>query len=118
VTFVQADVFGEVGGPADLITANPPYVPERHARGLQPEVGGHEPHVALFGGGYDGLTLLERVVRESAPLLRPGGHLICEFGFGQEIEVEEILESSPEFTLVELKRDLQGLARTAVAIRG
>ena len=117
VTFVRADVFGDVSGPVDLITANPPYVPERHARGLQPEVGGHEPHVALFGGGYDGLTLLERVVRESSPLLRPGGHLICEFGFGQEIEVEDILKSSPELTLVELKRDLQGLARTAVAIR-
>jgi release factor glutamine methyltransferase len=117
VTFVQADVFGDISGPVDLITANPPYVPERHAPGLQPEVGGHEPHVALFGGGYDGLTLLERVVRESLPLLRSGGHLICEFGFGQEIEVEEILESSPELTLVELKRDIQGLARTAVAIR-
>jgi release factor glutamine methyltransferase len=117
VMFVQADVFGDIAGPVDLITANPPYVPERHARGLQPEVGGHEPHVALFGGGYDGLTILERVVRGSPPLLRPGGHVICEFGFGQEIEVEEILKSLPELTIVELKRDLQGLARTAVAIR-
>lgn len=117
VTFVRADLFGEVSGPVDLVTANPPYVPERHARGLQPEVGGHEPHVALFGGGYDGLTILERVVREAPPLLKPGGHLICEFGFGQEIEVEEILKASADLTLVELKRDLQGLARTAVAIR-
>jgi release factor glutamine methyltransferase len=117
VTFVQADVFGDVSGPVDLITANPPYVPERHARGLQPEVGGHEPHVALFGGGYDGLRLLERIVGEAPRLLRPGGHLVCEFGFGQEIEVEEILNASADLTLVELKRDLQGLARTAVAVR-
>jgi release factor glutamine methyltransferase len=117
VMFVQADVFGDVSGPVDLITANPPYVPERHARGLQPEVGGHEPHVALFGGGYDGLRLLERIVREAPQLLRPGGHLVCEFGFGQEIEVEEILNASADLTLVELKRDLQGLARTAIAIR-
>lgn len=116
VMFVKTDVFGDLSGPVDLITANPPYVPERHARGLQPEVGHHEPHVALFGG-HNGLAILERVVRESPPLLRPGGHLICEFGFGQEIEVEEILKSSPELTLVELKRDLQGLARTAVAVR-
>jgi release factor glutamine methyltransferase len=92
-------------------------VPERNAPGLQPEVGGHEPHIALFGGGDDGLRMLERVVREAPALLRAGGHLICEFGFGQEIEVEEILEASSELTLVELKRDLQGLARTAVAVR-
>lgn len=117
VMCVQADLFGDLTGPVDLITANPPYVPERNAPGLQPEVGGHEPHVALFGGGDDGLRMFERVVREAPPLLRPGGHLICEFGFGQEIEVEEILEASSELTLVELKRDLQGLARTAVAIR-
>jgi release factor glutamine methyltransferase len=117
VMFVQADIFGDLTGPVDLITANPPYVPVRNAPGLQPEVGLHEPHVALFGGGDDGLVMFERVVRESAPLLRPGGHLICEFGFGQEIEVETILEASSAFTLVELKRDLQGLARTAVAIR-
>ena len=115
--FVQADLFGDLTGPVDLITANPPYVPERNAPGLQPEVGDHEPHVALFGGGDDGLRMFERVVREAPPLLRPGGHLIFEFGFGQEIEVEEILEASSELTLVELKRDLQGLARTAVAVR-
>ena len=117
MTFVQADLFGDLNGPVDLITANPPYVPERNAPGLQPEVGDHEPHVALFGGGDDGLRMIERVVREAPPLLRAGGHLICEFGFGQEIEVEEILEASTELTLVELKRDLQGIARTAVAIR-
>ena len=117
VTFVQTDLFGDASGPVDLITANPPYVPERHAPGLQPEVGGHEPHVALFGGGDDGLTILKRVVRDAPLLLRSGGHLICEFGFGQEIEVEQILKSAADLTLVELKRDLQGLARTAVAIR-
>ena len=47
----------------------------------------------------------------------PGGYLVCEFGFGQEIEVEQIVEASAGLTLVELKRDLQGLARTAVAVR-
>jgi release factor glutamine methyltransferase len=117
VMCVRADLFGDIAGPVDLITANPPYVAERNAPGLQPEVGDHEPHVALFGGGDDGLRMFERVVREAPSLLRTGGHLICEFGFGQEIEVEEILEASNELTLVELKRDLQGLARTAVAIR-
>lgn len=117
VTFVQADLFGDVGGPVDVITANPPYVPERSAPGLQPEVGRHEPHVALFGGGDDGLRMVERVIREAPPRLRSGGYLICEFGFGQEVEIESMVNASAELRLLELKRDLQGLARTVVAVR-
>jgi len=117
VTFVQADLFGDLSGPVDIITANPPYVAERNGPGLQPEVGEHEPHVALFGGGHDGLRMVERVVREAPPLLRPGGHLIFEFGFGQEVEVEALVRSSAKLTLLDLKRDLQGIARTVVARR-
>ena len=116
VTFVHADLFGGLPGSVDLVTVNPPYVPEASARGLQPEVGRYEPGVALFGGA-DGLHMLERVVREAPALLRPGGHLICEFGFGQEIDVERLIAASGALALVELKRDMQGLARTAVAIR-
>jgi release factor glutamine methyltransferase len=117
VNFVGADLFGSVSGPVDVITANPPYVAERNAGGLQPEVGDHEPGVALFGGGHDGLALVERIVREAPPLLRPGGHLIFEFGFGQEVEVEALVESASSLTLLELKRDLQGIARTVVSRR-
>jgi release factor glutamine methyltransferase len=117
VNFVQADLFGDLDGPVDVITANPPYVAERNKGGLQPEVGEHEPHVALFGGGYEGLTMVERLVREAPALLRPEGHLIFEFGFGQEVEVEELVNSARNLTLLDLKRDLQGIARTAVTRR-
>ena len=117
VTFVAADLFGDLSGPVDIITANPPYVAERNGPGLQPEVGRHEPAVALFGGGDDGLLMVERVVREAPPLLRPGGHLIFEFGFGQEVEVEALVKRSRALTLLDLKRDLQGIARTVIARR-
>ena len=116
VMFVQADLFGDVGGPADIITANPPYVAQRNASGLQPEVGGHEPHVALFGGD-DGLEIVKRVVNEAPRLLRPGGLLLFEFGFGQEIDVEQLVRDSRDLAFVDLKRDLQGIARTAIARR-
>lgn len=117
VTFVHADLFGDLAGPVDIITANPPYVPERNGPGLQPEVGGHEPHVALFGGADNGLGIAERVVRDAQPRLRPGGYLIFEFGFGQDVEVEDIVRSTPGLTLLDLKRDVQGIARTAIARR-
>jgi len=117
VTFVQADLFGDLAGPVDIITANPPYVAERNSPGLSPEVGQHEPHVALFGGGDDGLRMVERIVREAPPLLRSGGYLIFEFGFGQEVEVEALVGSARDLTLLDMKRDLQGIARTIVARR-
>ena len=116
VTFVQADLFDDLAGPVDVITANPPYVAERNKAGLQPEVGAHEPHVALFGGG-DGLTVIGRLVRDAPPLLRPGGYLIFEFGYGQDLEIEALVTSSASLTLLEFKRDLQGIARTAVCQR-
>ena len=62
--------------------------------------------------------MVERIVRDAPALLRPGGHLIFEFGFGQEVEVEALVESAPSLTLLELKRDIQGIARTAVSRRG
>jgi release factor glutamine methyltransferase len=117
VNFVREDLFGDLSGPVDVITANPPYVAERNGPGLQPEVGAHEPHVALFGGGNDGLAMIERIVREAPPLLRFGGHLIFEFGLGQDVEIESLVRSSPYLTLLGLKRDLQGIARTAVSRR-
>jgi release factor glutamine methyltransferase len=116
VSFLRADLFGDIGGPVDVITANPPYVAQRNEPGLQPEVREHEPHVALFGGA-DGLTTIERLVREAPPLLRSGGHLIFEFGFGQDVEVETFVNSSSDLTLLDLRRDLQGIARTAMARR-
>ncbi len=116
VTFVQADLFGEIAGPVDVVTANPPYVPSRSAPGLQPEVRDYEPHVALFGGD-DGVAMIQRIVCDAPSVLRPGGLLLMEFGYGQELEIEDLFRKSQELALVELKRDLQGIARTAVAKR-
>jgi len=116
VNFVKTDLFDDLSGPVDLITANPPYVSERSEPGLQPEVGEHEPRVALFGG-TEGLAVIERIVRDAPPLLRPGGHLVFEFGYGQDVEIEGLINSCPNLTLLELKCDLQGIARTAVCRR-
>jgi release factor glutamine methyltransferase len=116
VRFVGTDLLRDVNGPFDVITANPPYVAERDRAGLQPEVGNHEPAVALFGG-TDGLRLIERLTAQAAVRLRPGGYFIFEFGFGQDIEVEDMVAARPELAFVEFKRDLQGIARTVIAKR-
>jgi release factor glutamine methyltransferase len=100
----------------DAITANPPYVLDNARPGLQPEVRDHEPSVALFGG-VDGLTMLSRLVAGAPAHLRSGGWLIFEFGLGQDVEIEQLLDEAPALELVDVRRDLDGIARTVVARR-
>ena len=116
VTFTHGDLLAGISGTFDAIVANPPYVIDRARPALQPEVRDHEPSVALFGG-IDGLTLVTRLVAAAPGRLRPGGYLIFEFGLGQDVEVEDLLDTSPELTPIGMRRDLQGIARTAIARR-
>ena len=116
ITFMEGDLLAGIDHPFDAILANPPYVVDRARPALSPEVRDHEPAVALFGGA-EGMDLLTRLVAEAPSRLRPGGYLIFEFGLGQDVEIEELLEQAPELTLAGVRRDLQGIARTAIARR-
>jgi release factor glutamine methyltransferase len=116
VTFQHADLLYGIVGQLDAIVANPPYVLDGAGPALQPEVRDYEPALALFGG-TEGLDLVTRLVGDAPSRLRPGGYLVFEFGLGQDVEIEELLASAPELTLIELRRDLQGIARTAIAQR-
>jgi release factor glutamine methyltransferase len=57
-------------GGFDLITINPPYIPER--RELPASVTDYEPALALFSGG-DGLDLMRRIALQLREHLNPGG---------------------------------------------
>ena len=116
IRFVRADVLDGVSGPFDLIVGNPPYVRRSDRPALQPEVRDHEPSLALFGGP-GGTELVATVVEQGAARLRPGGYLLFEFGFGQEIEVEELIATMPALSMIGMRRDLHGIARTAVTRR-
>jgi len=114
VRFARTHVLDGVEGPFDAIVANPPYVRRGDGPALQPEVRDHEPGVALYGGA-SGTELVATVVAQAAERLRPGGYLMFEFGFGQDVAVEELIASEPALTMMGVRRDLEGIARTAVA---
>jgi release factor glutamine methyltransferase len=116
VSFCHGDLLHGVKGQFDAIVANPPYVVDGARNALQPEVRDFEPALALYGG-HEGLDLLTRLVTDAPAHLVPGGHLIFEFGLGQDVEVEDLIVASPHLEFVELRRDLEGIARTAVARR-
>ncbi|HEU4596462.1 MAG TPA: peptide chain release factor N(5)-glutamine methyltransferase [Pyrinomonadaceae bacterium] len=92
-----------------LVVSNPPYVAEGELAGLQREVRDHEPRVALTPGG-DGLSVIRRLVAEAPDFLEPGGQLLFEIGFGQHEQVAALLDPNV-WTLLDIRRDLQGIPR-------
>lgn len=113
--FECADLLQSVSGTFDLIVANPPYVRSGDRPALQPEVR-EEPDVALYSGP-EGLDVTRRLIADGPAFLRHGAHLVFEFGLGQDVEIEDLINASEFLTLVEMRRDLQGIARTAIARR-
>jgi release factor glutamine methyltransferase len=115
IEFVCTSYLDGVDGPFDLITANPPYVRDIDKRGLSADVL-QEPHVALFGGS-SGLDHVEAVLTTAVRMLRSGGWLVMEFGFGQEDDVRQRAGRHEELRIDHLRADLQGLARTVIIQR-
>ncbi len=110
-----SDVFAALRRDADfdLIVSNPPYIPREDIKDLQPEVRDFDPLDALTDGA-DGLSIIEKIIRDAPQFLKSGGFLLLEIGFSQSEKVREMF--SPEkWQSVEILPDLQGIPRTVVA---
>jgi release factor glutamine methyltransferase len=115
IQFVRTSYLDGVDGGFDVITANPPYVKDTDKPGLSPDVR-HEPDVALFGG-VQGLRDITGVLATASAVLIPGGWLVMEFGYGQEPDVEALVETQAALRLHRVQPDLQGIPRTAIIQR-
>jgi release factor glutamine methyltransferase len=112
----RTDLLDEIEGPFDLIVSNPPYVPEIDRPTLPPEVRDHEPAAALFAGP-DGLTIIERLLKQAHDRLREGGTLAMEFGHGQSAAIQALVNQTGRFAGVSVRQDLQGIPRVLIASR-
>ncbi|HST80663.1 MAG TPA: peptide chain release factor N(5)-glutamine methyltransferase [Kineosporiaceae bacterium] len=108
-THVLADLVGAV----DILVANPPYIPP-DAEPTEPEVRDHDPALALYGGGDDGLATARGVVAAAARLLRPGGLFVMEHG-DQQGPGTRALVSGSGWRDVSTQQDLAGRDRALVA---
>jgi release factor glutamine methyltransferase len=114
ITVVVCDLMAAVApGSMDLIVSNPPYVPLTERDGLQREVRDWEPHVALFAG-ESGFDVYDRIVADAPRVLRPGGWLILELGFGSREHVAGLLADWGD---LRIEPDLAGIPRVIVARR-
>ncbi len=99
----------------DVIVSNPPYVSDAELADLPREVLAHEPRLALTGGS-DGLDVVREIAHGARRHLRPAGGLFLEIGSAQGSAVQDILLSSGPWNIVEVRPDLAGHDRFAVAL--
>ena len=113
IHFLQSDLLQQLEAAPlfDAIVSNPPYIPDADASTLHPQVREHEPPQALFAGPT-GLEVYARLIPQAHALLKPGGLLALEFGFGQRDALASLLTPWHQ---VEFLLDLQGIPRVALA---
>ena len=113
----QSDLFSALHGTRakfDLITANPPYIPDAEIPTLDVDVRGFEPHLALAGGD-DGLSLVRKIVALAPDYLEPDGVLAVELMVGQAPMVRDLF-AQRGFTDIQIKKDLGARERVVSAI--
>ncbi len=113
VELVKSDLFDDVEGRFDIITANPPYIPADEIGSLMREVREHEPRLAL-DGGRDGLAFYRRIAADASAHLKEDGAMIMEIGSEQAESVKAILNRHG-FESVKVIKDYAGLDRVIVA---
>ncbi len=86
----------------DLISANPPYIPDGDAPTLSPDIRNHEPSAALYGG-RDGLGIIRRLLEAAPALLAPGGVLAMEVGAGQ---ADRVAKGFAHYGFAEVQQEL------------
>jgi release factor glutamine methyltransferase len=102
-----------IDGPADVILANPPYIPRSEIGRLPAEVLAFDPRAAL-DGGPDGLSAYRPLGAAIRGLLGPAGKAYIEIGAGQGLQVVRVLGEAG-LTVTAVCRDLAGIERCVVA---
>jgi release factor glutamine methyltransferase len=113
VLCLQSDLLGSLPAPADLITANLPYVTTKEWEHLIPEIREYEPRSAL-DGGPDGLSLIRQLLATAPSFMQPGGAILLEIGAGQGAAVTALACQGFPLADVQLIQDYAGLDRLVV----
>ena len=112
VHLVQGDALTaltELVGTFDVVLSNPPYIPPANVP-ADPEAALHDPDMALYGGGADGMQMPTAIAARAYELLTPGGFFMMEHDDTQEEAVAELL-ACVGFERCYPVRDLNGRPR-------
>lgn len=101
-------------GQIDAITCSPPFISTGRLTKDRAYLLNHEPREAFDAGPY-GISMHQRLAKESPAMLRPGGYLVLEYGDGQSKQVESIVNRTRAYDEVRVLTDAAGVARAICA---
>lgn len=116
ISFEHMDVFEPVDQILlrrfEILVSNPPYVPRDEWENLQQEVRKFEPRAALTDMN-DGYEFHRRIIELAPYLLRDGGALVLEVGYGQSDRVLAMMQKAA-FYDCSVVPDLQNVPRVVI----
>jgi release factor glutamine methyltransferase len=112
IRFLASDLLSAVETEGfDIVFSNPPYIAIGEGPMLSKQVREHEPAIALFAGS-SGHEIYERLIPQARRVLKRGGWLVLEIGFGQQDALSQLLADWSEVSSIS---DLQGIPRVVCA---
>ncbi|MDX1702048.1 MAG: peptide chain release factor N(5)-glutamine methyltransferase [Melioribacteraceae bacterium] len=93
----------------DFVVSNPPYVSVEDYDDLEPELLDFEPKIALTDEG-DGFTFYKSISSRAHELLKPGGKIFFEIGFGQSSNIQRIMKEN-NIKNIKVTKDYQNIDR-------
>lgn len=113
VEFIKSNLFEHVKGKFDLIVSNPPYIKSGDIEGLEENVKGFEPRLAL-DGGESGLDFYMAIIEKAKAFLNINGILAFEIGIGQ---TQDIIDKFTHcgFEILKVKKDYNKIDRIIIA---
>lgn len=115
IEFRQGDLLAPLAGETfDVITANPPYIPDSEFTEVPSNVKDFEPHTALRGGS-DGLQFVRPILTAAHNHLRPGGILAVEIAAATADTCVQLLQQSGHYNSIAVLKDLDRHPRVVTA---
>lgn len=93
VKIVESDLFNNIDGKFDLITINPPYVPEERAKFLSDEVTKYEPRNAIFTED-NGMKIIKRFLNEFIDYTKNNFLVVMEIDESHRSYITEYLKDT------------------------
>lgn len=93
----------------DIIISNPPYIPTKEIKELEPEVNKFNPLLAL-DGGEDGLNCYRHLAKSLEKNLKENTKIFLEIGKNQEKDIEKIFNENG-YKLLKMYKDLAEINR-------
>lgn len=110
ILFVQSDLFENITGKFDVITANPPYLSNEDMKNFVVKDLKFEPENAFFGG-ENGFEITGKIIGSVSKFLKPDGVFITELGYEGPAFLKETVSG---LKLLKTVKDYSGITRVAV----